>query len=170
MLMVGCGDNHGDRIDCSWFAHPNCWRDTVAAAASCRSTDVAPGVLNGATCTFTDGVGVTFATAPDLGAGLTNYPWDFVIERDATSCASVVDTDQTLTVTTTLGAFQQEVSGYTLRLNCPNGDVFEMGAMDAFSCDFATLPGYAYAWSATFLSFSLIGNPNFDGQLFTCEP
>ena len=160
--LVGCGDS----IDCDWFAGPNCWKESVAAAQQCTTGGERPALsADRKTCTYLDGTEVRLAEPlPEVG-GLSEYDWDFEIVKDGTTCAAFQESEgsssSTITLTTSLGVFRERVGGSKLEIDCPMGGSFEISVFDVFECDFSQLPGTA----TTPTSFSLLGSSE---PLFAC--
>jgi hypothetical protein len=168
----GGGGSQATPITCAWFAGANCWRQVAAAASACAEP-TATGTFDAGTttCTYGDGVVVQFATPASQSTGAADAPWSFSVRAPGgAACASLVETATSLAVTTSAGTFREDVAGSGVVLTCPDGSRYSIGALEALSCDLATLPGYAWSESSGQVTFSLLGQGVGAPPLWRCGP
>ena len=172
IFLTGCGASEDDanRIGCDWFAADNCWKASAAAATLCTD-GAATGTFSGDTssCGYGDGTSIAF-TNTATASWETDAPWIFTIGGAGGTCASFTETDDSLTLVTSLGTFRETWAGSTLQIACPGGERYEIGIADALSCDLATLPGSLVSESGGTLTFALLGAPPTDATLWRCAP
>jgi hypothetical protein len=171
-LLAGCSTGDAPTpIDCTWFAADNCWKETAAAAVACTD-QAAIGTFNGdtTTCTYADGTSLAFATAANVSQS-SDQPWSFAItSASGTTCLEYRETDDSRVVKTSLGTYREDTVGLTWQITCPDGNRYEIGALDALGCDWSTLPGYASTSSGGTISFALLGTSLADASLWSCTP
>ncbi len=192
-LLAACGDDgnppQGDasppqidasliEIDCSWFAGPNCWKDSVAAAYTCVAPD-ATGTFDAAreTCTYADGTTVRFAEP--VPGSLENYDWRFDIgpASGGSACMSFAEQEDAsgseVELVTSLGTFREvttlsDTDG-TLRIECPDGVRYQIGVIAALQCELSTLPGNVAVLSTGTVRFNFLGRSSTEGNLISCS-
>jgi hypothetical protein len=170
-IAVGCSGGGGaPTLDCAWLAGDNCWKTTVAEASSCLPPSTETGVLSadGATCTYASGAMVTFAPPIVLPMPATSHE----VKANVTVTNAGVDCLRFENVAS--GGFKLVVKGQTVQegpsgglgiaVSCPDGTQYSNGnALDLLNCGgdggaiFGGLPGSAWSWSGTSISFELIG-------------
>jgi hypothetical protein len=180
-VAVGCsggggGGGGGSTLDCAWLAGDNCWKTTLADASSCLPPSTETGVLSadGATCTYASGAMVTFAPPIVLPMPATAHD----VKSNVTVTNAGVDCLHFESLAS--GGFKLVVKGQTvqegpsgglgLAVSCPDGTRYTSGnALQLLSCGddggatFGGLPGSAWSWSGTNITFELIGGSGSSG-------
>jgi hypothetical protein len=184
-LVLGCsgsGDDDtngstltGEPLDCAWLMSDNCWKTTVAAAASCVPDASTQGVLSadGTSCVYTSGTSVAFNQPVVLPLDTQNTtPWNFVESSGGQACVtydSHADSTQTLTV---LGlTYSEKTAGVGLQITCPDGTQYATtNAFDLFNCDdfFNDAPGYTDSSTDTSVNFALLSGNGDTLPVFDC--
>jgi hypothetical protein len=172
-----CGGGGSLALDCAWLASNNCYKTTVAAAATCLPNSTETGTLSAdnKTCTYTSGKVVTFDAA--LALPLANGTGDS-IAFTVTSGGSQCFRYQKFSFTSSAGTFTESTSGgTTFSATCPDGKVYSnSNALTLLGCNadagatLGGLPGVAYSSTNTSISFTLIGTSG-TGSLavFSCQ-
>jgi len=185
LALTACGDSSDTDTDsedaeptltCDVLAADDfCWLTSVEEAYACVDTDL-DGVFDEtrSTCTYSDGVTVTFAEpVPEDVFADDGYEFEFdILDVDGGSCASFAESGTGATLTTASGTFTLGQSGIMgLALECPSGDAYETdNALSLFECDGALFPGFMYSGGAGSLSWSLTGSPEGTFGLINCSP
>ncbi len=155
--------------DCAWLASDNCWKTTIAAAASCLPPANETGTLDvsGKTCTYASGETVSFP----LPLTATSQPtWTFSVKKNDVTCLSYQSDVGTMSATTGAGTFSETSPGVAgLLFQCPDGSGHATD--DGFalsSCGTAT-PGATWrSPSDGRVIFDLVGTSSGTTQLFDC--
>ena len=162
---ISCGSDPPDTLTCEWLAQvDNCWKTTVRAAGNCLPPEADRGALsaNNATCTHPNGQIVTFNPPPVLTSDedpITNFTVSSANGGTCVSWQEMGDSGFTLTVDG-VGSFRESTSGFAMNVTCPDGTSYHAGnALNLLNCDTGLfgLPGQAYSWSDTSVSYSFIG-------------
>ena len=167
---LGCGSSgSGAPLDCAWLAGNNCYKTTVAAAASCLPPATETGVLNAnnSTCTYASGAVVTFTPAltVPIPFGNDNMQWNFTVTNGGKTCLHYQENQAGLSVTVGADTVTEgSGGGLSLKITCPGGMSYSNGnAFNLLSCDadggsfFGGLPGSTWSSSDTSVSFGLVG-------------
>lgn len=166
-------------LDCAWLAGNNCWKSTLASAASCLPPRSETGTLSAdmKTCTYASGPTVAFDSALVLPVP-TDVTWSFTVSSGGQSCLRYQDTANGFAVTVQGQTFTQSPSGFLgVQFTCPDKTSFSNpNSFDLLSCDsdsgasFGGLPGNAWSDSDKSVAFSLIGGANgSSSQIFSCQ-
>jgi hypothetical protein len=181
-LVVGCSSSSGSGgsaggLDCSWLGKSdNCFKTTVAAAASCLPADGDSGTFSAdnLTCVYSNGTTVHFAQP--LALPLPDDPqFNFTVtSASGASCLTYEDTGDGFHLTTSAGVFTEGTSGLGVTLTCPDGkSVSSANGLELLSCDggfFGGVPGKSWSSSMISASLSLIGtSSNGSTVLFNCK-
>lgn len=173
--LSGCGGGgiQATEVACNWATLPgNCWTASAAAAGACVDQSAAGRFVGGGTssCTYDDGVTITFdSPAIDYQSNLP--PAAFTVAPAAgPTCARLVQTASTLTLTTGLGTFQAEYGlafeKQQLLVTCPDGSHYRIPDLSA--CSPLDLPGWTIASDGGALTLTLLHAPVSDPTLWTC--
>ena len=176
---IGCsGGGSGAptaRLDCAWLAGNNCWKSTLSQAASCLPPKGEFGTFSAdmTSCTYASGAVVTFDTA--LALPLPADPvWAFTVTSGGQECLRFRDVADGFTLTVDGQAVIEAADGLTFVVSCPDQTIFSSSnALDLLHCPadggLSGLPGKAWAYTATSVSFSLMGAANSSANIFSCK-
>jgi hypothetical protein len=176
LVLAACSSSGSSAVtlDCAYLASAdNCWKQSVAAAATCVPSASAVGTLSAdkKTCTYADGTVVTFDPAFDP----TAKSGSFTITSGGKQCLHFQGQEGAgLTLTTSLGTFQEAVTGVGgVTLTCPDGSAHAGDGFSLLSCpsdggSFGGLPG-TQTNSSTSPTFSLLNGPTGTLLLFSCK-
>lgn len=184
-LALACGSKNDDSkstaiegapLDCAWLASDNCWKTTVAAAASCVPPESSAGQLSadGTSCTYASGTAVHFDTPVVLPIDPMNSPqeWHFEETSGTGSCVAYdwrENDSQTLTVQGM--TYTDKAIGFGLQVTCPDGSKYAaQNALDLLECDdfFTDSPGYEDPSSDSSITFRLNQANTSTLTVFTC--
>jgi hypothetical protein len=161
-------------LDCAWLAGDNCYKQAVAASASCLPAMGDKGVLSqdATTCTYPSGQVVTFDEPLVLPAPLETK-WKFTITSQGQMCLRWVEGSQQgqFTLTTGAGTFTENTTGFGLELTCPDGhSVSNSNALELFGCEggLPAFPGTEWTSSDTSVSLGLLGTTGGLTPVFNC--
>ncbi len=182
VLALGCGGGDDDDkgslagapLDCAWLASNNCWKTTVAAAASCLPDPSAKGTLSadGTTCTYPSGTTVDFAT-PVVLPITTEPPWHFTVTTGGEQCLTYdANPNSDLALDVQGMTVTEKGAGFSLQVTCPDGSQYAApNALDLFQCDdfFADAPGNDDSGSDTSVNLGLLDGTSTPLQVFDCE-
>jgi len=185
-LALGCGGGDDDDngkgglagapLDCAWLDSNNCWKTTVAAAASCVPDRSTTGTLSadGKTCTYASGTTVDFATPVVLPLDFENEPaWNFTVTTGGQQCVTYdSDPNSDLTLSVQGMTVSEKSSGFSLQITCPDGSQYAAGnALDLLNCDnfFTDGPGNEDSGSDTSVNLGLLNGTQTPLQIFDCE-
>jgi len=184
LLAFGCssGDDddesttlEGAPLDCAWLSGNNCWKTTVAAAASCLPPADEHGTFSadGGSCTYASGTAVTFAKAIHLP--LSNdgsETWDFSLGQGANECLHYSsDANDTQSLTVQGMTYGERVVGLGLQVTCPDGTKYAaQNAFTLFDCPdfFSNAPGWSDSSSDTAVNFNLLTGTGSSVSVFDC--
>jgi hypothetical protein len=172
LAAAGCGDSAD--LTCEWLAGPtNCWANTALAAAPCLPPDGETGMFSGdnATCSYTTGESVRFTPALVLPLP-DDPPWNFTV-NDVAGAACLHYEDSGTAMELVVGGQTVDVggAGTTMTITCPDGSsATTSNALNLLGCpNLAGLPGSAYGFTDTSVSFSLIGTNTDALSVFSCR-
>ncbi|HTQ03831.1 MAG TPA: hypothetical protein VMI54_08230 [Polyangiaceae bacterium] len=184
-LALACGGGHDDStttlagapLDCAWLMSNNCWKTTVAAAASCLPDPSTSGVLSadGSTCTYASGTNVTFETPLKLPvADLENQPpWHFTVTTGGQECVTYDENpNSTQTLDVQGMTYSDKTVGIALQITCPDGSQFAaQNALNLLECSdfFTDSPGYEDNPTDTSMRFAFLNGTDTPLQVFDCE-
>ncbi len=184
VLSVGCGSSDedddttlaGDPLDCAWLASPdNCWKTTVAAAATCVPPSGETGVLSadGSSCAYASGASVAFHDPVVLPIDFdADTNWNFTQSQGGAECVTFKSVEGGSQVLTVQGmTYRDETIGYGIQVTCPDGHQFANDdAFDLLNCDnfFEDAPGHAYSGTDTSVFFSLMNGTDGQVDVFDC--
>lgn len=161
-------------LDCAYLASAdNCWKQSVAAAATCVPPASSVGSLSAdkKTCAYADGTVVAFDAAFDPTAKSRS----FTITSGGKQCLRFSSQEGAgMTLTTSLGTFQETISANAaLTLTCPDGSAHTGAGLSLLSCtsdggSFGGLPGYETS-SSTVATIALVNGPTPTLVLFNCK-
>ena len=169
LVASGCGsdDNDdglpGDPITCEWFMGDNCWRTTATEFGACASDSQGAFDASATSCTTEDGGQVSFDSPVPVDID-TDYPWDFTVENNGTTCGRFQSNNSGFLLTTPSGEVRADASIAGEVITCPDGSKYSIPISDAFECLF-DLPGIAWSESSA-LSVNLTGGD--DNSIFDC--
>jgi hypothetical protein len=176
-----CDAGAGPALTCDWLAGDNCWKQTATAATACLPPTTETGALSadGRTCTYASGAVIDFATP--LVLPLPNDPtWNFTISNGGQACLHYEDMTTGLKLVVGTETVTSKPSGVLgLTVTCPDGASYgNPNALQLLSCDadggsfFGGLPGGAWSWTDTSVSFGLISTSSTSSTellLFDCS-
>jgi hypothetical protein len=183
-LALGCGGGDDDGagalagapLDCAWLASDNCWKTTVAAAASCVPDRSTSGTLSadGKTCTYASGTSVDFAKPLPVPLVFDDEPaWDFTVTTAGEQCLTYdAEPNSDLTLDVRGMTFSERSQGLSLQVTCPDGSQYAAAnAFDLFNCEdlFTDAPGNEDSHSDTSVNFGLLNGTSTPLQVFDCE-
>jgi len=180
--LVACSSsgtsNGGGGLDCSWLASDNCFKATVAAAASCLPPRDESGVFSqdGTTCTYASGRTVTF-DPPIVFPIPQNGGWKFTMTYQGQTCIRVDSGPQDhLSVGSSAGTYSESITGLGVAATCPDGHSFSTdNALALLGCDagfFGGFPGTeesAGVGAGSSLSFGLVGTSGGSTPILSCH-
>jgi len=118
---------------------PNCWKTAVASVVGCLPPASARGVYsaNGATCTYSGGIVITFM--PAMVLSMTASVPDFTLTSNGAPCLRYAQTNAGTSVTMPAGTvtFSGQVDGGIITertVTCPDGTVYSGPAAALASC------------------------------------
>jgi hypothetical protein len=183
MVALGCGGGTADDgkgslagapLDCAWLASNNCWKTTVAAAASCVPDPSTRGTLSadGTTCTYASGTTVDFATPVVLPID-SEPPWHFTVTTAGQQCLTYdADPNSDLALNVQGMSISEKSAGLSLQITCPDGSQYAApNAFDLLQCDdfFTDAPGNEDSGTDTSVSLGLLDGTSMPLQVFDCE-
>lgn len=125
--------------DCAWVRGPNCWKTAAASAVGCLPPASARGVYsaNGATCTYSGGIVITFM--PAMVLSMTASVPDFTLTNNGVPCLRYAQTSAGTSVTMPAGTvtFSGQVDGGIVTertVTCPDGTAYSGPAAALASC------------------------------------
>jgi hypothetical protein len=180
LSAASCGGSSGASLDCAYLASNNCYKTTLAAAASCLPPSSAQGVLSSdnTSCSLSTGQTVTFDSA--LTLPLPNNPTlAFTVKNGGTQCARVQYVpNSSFSLTTSAGATSETTTAQgSLTLTCPDGKSYSNNALALLQCigdagqGLTSFPGVEYSSTSTSIQVTLFGAGTTDGTqaIFSCS-
>ena len=173
LAAAGCGGD-SESLTCEWLAGPdNCWASTALAAAPCLPPDGDTGTFSAdnATCSYTTGESVSFTPALVLPLP-DDPPWNFTVNNVAgAACLHYEDSGAAMKLAVNGQTVSVTGAGTGLTIRCPDGSSASTpNAFNLLGCPtgLGGLPGSAYGFSDTSVSFSLIGTNTDALSVFDC--
>jgi len=184
LFSAGCssGDDddttpiEGAPLDCAWLASDNCWKTTVAAAASCLPPVEEHGTFSadGGSCTYASGTTVTFDTEVKLPLpDDASETWDFSLGQGANECLHYSsDASGANTLTVQGMTYSEDVIGVGLQVLCPDGTKYAaQNAFELLNCPnfFKNAPGFSDSSSDLAVNFALLTGTGSTLGVFDCQ-
>lgn len=172
----GGSDGDGDDaepLDCEWLQADNCWRDAVAAVATCTAS-ADPGTLSGdlARCDYADGSAVTFDPALDPATFDSDDGPVFdatLLDETGATCAEVSIAAERWSITVGGDTTSYGEVGSNIEITCPDGTTYRGSGLALFDC-LGDAPSLAWSSSQEFGSYSVSMGPSEEpARVFACE-
>jgi hypothetical protein len=176
-LYAGCSSNDGGGgnatdggadggdppLTCDWLAGDNCWKTTLAMAASCLPPAADFGTFNAqnTTCTYANGAVITFDTPVTLPVPTQAPPFKFTVASGGQTCLRFDETTAGFTVTAGGQTFTLRLLAEpSVEVTCPGGmTFFADNFFDLLTCPAGSMgvPGTSWLSNAAGLTFDLKG-------------
>lgn len=163
VIVVGCGGGSSKSLDCAYLAGNNCWKTTIAGAATCLPAEGTTGTLSAdnASCTYASGQTITFTPALVLPLADGFKDWNFRVTTGGQTCLHYEESSAGFQLTVGTNAVSEMLSGTAgIDLTCPDGTTYSnSNALELLSCpgdSFGDLPGNTTSSDSTSVTFGLI--------------
>src|SRR5438128_302765 len=103
LLGVATGCSSSNALDCDWLMHDNCWRSTLAAAASCLPAGEGTFSADFGACTAPSGTQLTFDQPVVIPVPPFGEPWLFTLGSGTSTCMRYEERSLSIKLTTTAG-------------------------------------------------------------------
>jgi hypothetical protein len=170
VIVVSCvGCSSSKNLDCAYLAGNNCWKTTVAEAATCLPAASTTGTLSAdnSSCAYASGQKITFTPALVLPLTSGFEDWNFTVTTGGQPCLHYEESSGGFQLTVGAHDVSEMSSGAAgIDLTCPDGTTYSnSNALALLSCPggtFGDLPGNTTSSGSTSVTFGLInaGTPN----------
>ena len=178
VIVVGCGGGSSSKsLDCAYLAGNNCWKTTVAEAATCLPAAGTTGELSAdnSSCAYASGQTITFTPALVLPLASGFKDWNFTVTTGGQPCLHYEESSGGVQLTVGADAVSEMISGAAgIDLTCPDGTTYSnSNALALLNCPgstFGDLPGNTTSSGSTSVRFGLIntGTPS-SVTVFDCS-
>ena len=171
-LLTACGAGSAS-LDCAWLAEENCWKTTLAAAASCvpGASETGTFLSDRQSCAYASGAQIVFtdAIAAPPPAG---QRWNFTMLAKGAGCIKLEEpSDGSSRVTTQAGTVVLGPSGGDVVVVCPDGSKYQGDSRALSACPGApdSIPAMVASPSGSGVSLSLRGADGGPLHVFDCR-
>jgi hypothetical protein len=172
LLVTACGT--GTRsLDCAFLQQQNCWKATLAAAATCVPDAGEEGAFaaDRTSCAYATGAQIVF-TDPIPAPPPSNQRWNFTMLASGAGCIKVEQPeDGNYRITTQAGTVVLGPAGGDEVVICPDGTKYQGDAVSLSACPGGpgSVPGAVAVSSGSAVFLSLLGAEGGPLHVFTCR-
>jgi hypothetical protein len=171
-LLTACGAGTGS-LDCAWLAEQNCWKTTLAAAASCVPGAGESGAFlsDRKSCAYASGAQIVFTDAI-AAPPPSSQRWNFTMLANGAGCIKLEQPDDgNSRITTQAGVVMLGPSGGDALVVCPDGSRYQGDLRSLSACPGApeSIPAMVTSPSGGGVSLSLRGAEGGQLHVFDCR-
>lgn len=172
LLVTACGA--GTRsLDCAFLQQQNCWKTTLAAAATCLpdAGEVGAFAAGRTSCAYRSGAQIVF-TDPVPAPPPSNQRWSFTMLAAGAGCIKVEQpADGNYRVTTQGGTVVLGPSGKDALVICADGSKYQGDSSSLSACPGGAdaVPGAAATSSGSEVSLTFLGAGGGPLRVFNCR-
>jgi hypothetical protein len=171
-LLTACGAGTAS-LDCAWLAAQNCWKATLAAAASCvpGAAETGAFLADRKSCAYASGAQIVFTDAIPAPPP-SNQRWNFTMLAQGAGCIKLEQPDDgNSRVTTQAGTVALGSSGGDEVVVCPDGSKYQGDPRSLSACPGGpdSVPAMVASPSGSGVSLSLRGVEGGPLHVFDCR-